>query len=129
MVEDTKIEIELLERELRRLEATRTGRRIVALQRALAAKRAVVGDGVGTRPYEGLRTLDATRRLLREKRRPMGTSEIERCLRERGVTTSSKKYSATIYSTLSNSPDFVRIGKGKKGLWALAEWEDQQRAA
>jgi hypothetical protein len=37
----------------------------------------------------------------------------------RGWKTESKKPVATVYATLDNSPEFIRIGNGRKGEWGL----------
>ena len=137
MTEVIAIEIELLERERQVLEATPDGRRLVAVQRALAARqqdadtRGPLGkEGFGrNKPYEGLGITAATRFLLREAGVPLTTGEIAHLLKARGVTTRSSKFGATIYSTLLNSPAFVRLGQGRAGRWALAEWNINDREA
>lgn len=137
MTEVIAIEIELLERERQALEATPDGRRLVAVQRALAERQqdaaTLRSPGSGAfgryKPYEGLGIVAATRFLLREAGVPLATGEIARVLKTRGVTTRSGKFVATIYSTLLNSQSFVRLGRGRSGRWALAEWNIDNREA
>lgn len=137
MTEVIAIEIELLERERQALEATPDGRRLVAVQRALAERQqdaaALSRPGSGAfgrnKPYEGLGIVAATRFLLREAGVPLTTGEIAHVLKARGVTTRSSKFVATIYSTLLNSQAFVRLGQGRAGRWALAEWNVDREAA
>ena len=94
-------------------------------ERAAAALREAIavleGTSSGTSPKTDFRDLgivDAAIRLLREQE-PLGTGEIARELLQRGVTTDSKKFVATVYATLANSPSFERVGTGRQGQWKL----------
>lgn len=71
--------------------------------------------------FEGLGIADAAKRLIKEFG-PMGTGDITRELLKRGWKTDSKKPVATVYATLDNSSDVVRVGgAGRKGKWTVKE--------
>lgn len=122
MSDSRAIEIELLEEERQRLEATPIGARLASVYRALETKRA---DGF----YKRLGLTAAARVLLEETGRPMTTREIKIALTARGLTTRSRKLGATIYATLTNSAAFERLGEGRLGTWALKAWRIEREAA
>jgi hypothetical protein len=72
----------------------------------------------GRKDFEDLGITTATRRYLGEVGEPRTTREIADALRERGVKTRSKKYIASVYATLHNSPAFKRTEDGR---WQLSD--------
>lgn len=94
---------------------------VECLRRVVAA----VEDAAPPIPYStrqdftGLGIVDAATRLVLEESRSLSTTEIADGIAARGVTTKSKKYVATVYATLDNSPRFRRVGTGRSGRWAL----------
>ena len=71
--------------------------------------------------FADLGIVAAAARFIKEMGEPVETGELTRQLLKRGWQTNSKKPVATVYATLSNSPDFVRVGSGRKGRWHLKE--------
>ena len=71
-------------------------------------------------PYSGLGIVDATTRWLTAVGEPRTTREIADALQDGGLDTKSKKFVATVYATLKNSPKVRRTGNG---AWALPESE------
>ena len=67
--------------------------------------------------FAGLGILQATRRWLQEIGTGARTEVIAEEILSRGVETASKRFVATVYASLKNSPDFVRRGK----KWFLKE--------
>jgi hypothetical protein len=72
--------------------------------------------------FEGLGIADAAKKLIKEFGEPLDTGTITRELLKRGWKTDSKKPVATVYATLDNSSDIVRVGgQGRKGKWTVKE--------
>lgn len=71
--------------------------------------------------FRGLGIVDAAKRFISEAGEGKSTKEIADELLKRGMETSSKKWTATVYATLDNSPELVRTGTGRKGKWTLKE--------
>jgi hypothetical protein len=121
MTDSRAIEIELLEEERRRLEATPIGARLAKVYQALAMHR-------DSRPYDGLGPTAAALLLLEETGRPMTTPEMASALIAGGLVTTAKRFGATLYATLTNSAAFARIGTGRSATWTLATWRMKQAA-
>jgi hypothetical protein len=68
-----------------------------------------------SRAYESLGPLDAAVRLYQELGRPLTTRELADGLLARGVKTSSRNFTASIYATLTNSKQWKR---NEQGQWA-----------
>lgn len=83
----------------------------------------VVDDDVDVKAdFKGLGITEAAKRLLRELGEPVDTGTIAQTLLKRGLETASKRFVPTVYATLDNSEDFVRVGgAGRKGKWQLKE--------
>ena len=118
-----ELEKELLDHEK---QASEHANRAHALRQALAILKGdviLVAPDDGNLPnLKGLGIVDASKRLLKELGEPMGTGDITRELLKRGWETESKKPVATVYATLDNSPDFLRVGgAGRKGKWTIKE--------
>lgn len=72
---------------------------------------------VKTNEWAGMGITDAAVLWLTEVGVPRSTPEIAEAIRDRGVRTRSKNYTATVYATLRNGLKwFVR----EDGLWRLA---------
>jgi hypothetical protein len=93
-------------------------RQVAALEQAIAVFEGSALPGQA-KDFRGLGIVEATKRYLEEAREPKSTSEITKALLARGLETKSKKFVATVYSTLDNSKQFQRSGDGRKGRWAL----------
>jgi hypothetical protein len=105
----------LLEDRLEELSATEVGSEIRAVQAALRYL-----EGESDASWAGIGVVAGARWLLRDHG-AHSTSEIWVMLRMKGVRSRSKKPVASLYASLSNSRDFVRLGSGKQGKWALRE--------
>jgi hypothetical protein len=82
----------------------------------------VAPDDAPRMDFSGLGIVEAAKRLIRETGGPLGTKDIAEQILKRGVVTTSKNYVPTVYATLDNSPEFVRVGgAGRKGKWQLKE--------
>ncbi len=81
---------------------------IAQLEGLLDGKVAAVGGGaMRGASYEGLGIADAAMRYLREVGRAASTREIADQIRLRGVTTTSKNYTATVYAVLAGAKDRI----------------------
>ena len=69
----------------------------------------------------GLGILEASERLLREHPEGLPTQVIGKEILRRGVKTTSKRYTPTVYATLNKSRKFVREGDGVEAVWKLKE--------
>lgn len=100
----------------RAIEARRT--ELTGMEQALAMMQGSTGHTATphTTEYEGLGITEATKRYLTEMGSPRETRDIADAIRQRGLTTQSRNFVATVYATLSNSSSFTR----KDGLWTLA---------
>jgi uncharacterized phage protein gp47/JayE len=117
-MEDLKTAIETLQR-VREAKLAE----LRAIDVALQALGAPAGSGTQThrlesKDFEDLGIRTATRRYLAEVGEPRTTREIADALRERGVRTRSKKYTATVYATLHNSSAFKRTEDNR---WELTD--------
>jgi hypothetical protein len=70
-----------------------------------------------SREFEHMGIVEATKLLLAASPEPLDTRTIADTLLDRGIRTRSKNYTATVYSTLDNSPAFRRT---KDSRWELA---------
>lgn len=68
--------------------------------------------------YRGLGIVDAAKRWLQETGTSAPTRAIADTLRQRGVETKSKNFTATVYAVLTASPEFRR---NKGGEWELVK--------
>jgi hypothetical protein len=69
-----------------------------------------------TTEWEGMGITEAAQKWLVEVGEARGTREIADAIRDRGVRTLSRNYTATVYATLANAKSkFVR----RDGLWSL----------
>jgi hypothetical protein len=92
-----------------------------AIEQALQSLGVDVAGGQplrGRKDFEDLGITIATKRYLGEVGEPRTTREIADALREGGVKTRSKKYIASVYATLHNSPAFKRTEDGR---WQLTD--------
>jgi hypothetical protein len=93
-----------------------------AIDQALAALGAPMTSEtqgrMGNRDFEDMGITTATKRFLAQVGGPRTTREIADALRERGVKTRSKKYTASVYATLHNSSAFKRTEDNR---WELAD--------
>src|SRR4249919_2002296 len=92
---------------------------LTAMERSLAQLKGTATDFVSTpktTEWEALGITEAAIKWLGEVGEPKATREIADAIRDRGVQTSSRNYTATVYATLANATSkFVR----KDGLWGL----------
>lgn len=66
--------------------------------------------------WQGMGITEAAMKWLAEVNEPRSTREIADAIRSKGVKTSSRNYTATVYATLSNArTKFSR----KDGLWTV----------
>ncbi len=71
-----------------------------------------------TNEWEKVGITEAAQRWLTEVNGPRGTREIADAIRDRGVRTQSRNYTATVYATLTNAKTkFKRVD----GMWALVQ--------
>jgi hypothetical protein len=92
-----------------------------AIEQALGALGVLPGGAQplkGRQDFADLGITTATKRYLGEVGKARTTREIADALRERGVRTRSKKYLASVYATLHNSPAFERTEDGR---WQLSD--------
>lgn len=114
MVDHVNVAIEAMERAIqdKRVE-------LEQLERNLAGLRASKPDYHAppkTTEWTGMSITDATIKFLLEMVVPQETRDIANALRDRGVRTSSRNFTATVYSTLANNRGkFER----KEGLWSV----------
>lgn len=106
--------IEALERAIqsRKIELTN-------MERSLAQLKGSAPDFTTTpktTEWEGLGITEAAEKWLAEVGGGKQTREIADAIRDRGVRTTSRNYTATVYATLANATSkFTR----KDGLWSL----------
>lgn len=105
--------IEALERAIqsRKIELT-------TMEQSLAALQGSAPEYAGTpksNEWADVGITEAAYRWLTEVGEPRGTREIADAIRDRGVRTTSRNYTATVYATLANArTKFHR----KEGLWS-----------
>jgi hypothetical protein len=94
---------------------------IQKLDAAIVQLKALLGDiepGHAPREmeYRGLGIADAAKRWISEVGGPRTTREIADAILARGLQTTSKNYTATVYAVLAASKDFHRT---KDGTWEV----------
>lgn len=117
----TALKQEYAEVEKRRVEAEREALALKQAISVLEGNSFLIADTVPKLDFSGLGIVEAARRLVKEVGHPLTTNEIAAEILKRGVVTTSKHYVPTVYATLDNAPDFVRLGSGRKGKWDLKE--------
>jgi hypothetical protein len=100
-------------------EIDRRERELKALRDALGVLEGSPSKG----EFAGQAITEAATELLRE-RSPMMTRDIADALLARGIRTRSKDFAANVRATLSNSPEFLRVGK----KWVLKEPRPEEMA-
>lgn len=93
---------------------------LAGLEKTLTVLRGTAPDGSLPPPrsneWTDIGITEASIRWLTEVGTPRGTREIADAIRDRGVRTRSKNFTATVFSTLTNNKkQFVRAN----GLWGL----------
>lgn len=112
-----------------RAQRTQTKETLDKLDSAIEHLEVVVGERIEasttptTTQYQGIGIADATVRYLKEVNRGASTREIADAIRLRGMETTSRNYTATVYAVLSSASNRVRRAPG--GLWTLAEQPEQ----
>lgn len=71
--------------------------------------------------YAGLSIGEAAVKWLEEAGRPAATREIAEALISRGIRTTSKNFSMTVYTIIRETPRILRLGQG---LWGLKDRDE-----